>query len=464
LIAGDLWSKRVQGPYLKAPASPAVEDIEAARDGALGSIRASVEGSRQAMRLWAALGRGRALFGKHVRIVDPLFETAFQASTGLTLDDYYLAQAALVSPFEDLPARMRSPNNVLISLSDFHGAPALRDKVAKLLELEGQTAAQLKAALWQGSDPDSIRGFEDAPPYRDLPLRKRPFFRAANGRIVILDAGFLKDRLAVGPYFYYLGAPGTDEGHVLRTFGRAFELYACEALQGMFPTAAGLVERLTCNVQEDTGKGQIELYDACLNDGEEVVIFEATAKFIRDNRVLPADPTTPDFEDELREKYEPKLEQLATRIMDVIEANKEGQFTDCRLVYPVLLVYDHRLSNPATGNWFHRWFKELLGPSAVQSSGHMTKGRLRIAPLIVLTIDTLEHLETSIRQFSFRQVLKDYTDIHPDRMTSLWDFLAGDSRYRDRIRSSSRLERYQQEVGDMLISHFPAELLERLSS
>lgn len=464
LIAGDLWSKRVQVPYLKAPASPAVEDIEAARDGAMGSIRASVEGSRPAMRLWAALGRGRALFGKHLRIVDPLFEPAFQASTGLTLDDYHLAQAALMSPFEDLLTRMRSPNNVLFRLTDFNEAPALRGKVTRLLELESQTADQLKDALWEGIDPNSIQTFEDAPPYRDLALRKRPIFRAADGRMVVLDAGFLKDRLAVGPYFYYLRAPWTDEGHVLRTFGRAFELYACEALQWMFPTAAGLVERLTCNVQEDTSKGQVELYDACLNDGEEVAIFEATAKFIRDDHVLPADPTAPGFEDELREKYGPKLEQLATSITEVIEANKGGEFTACRLVYPVLLVYDHRLSTPGMGNWFQRRFNKMLAPEAVQPSGHMLKGRLRIAPLITMSIDTLEHLETSIRQFGFRELLKDYTDAHQDRTTPLWNFLASDGKYRDRIRSSARLERYQQEVGDMLMSHFPAELLERLSS
>jgi hypothetical protein len=62
-------------------------------------------------------------------------------------------------------------------------------------------------------------------------------------------------------------------------------------------------------------------------------------------------------------------------------------------------------------------------------------------PLTVMTIADLENLESSVDQFSMRQLLEDYAAAHPDALVSLHNFMAFDPRYADKLKLSSQLMR-----------------------
>ena len=63
----------------------------------------------------------------------------------------------------------------------------------------------------------------------------------------------------------------------------------------------------------------------------------------------------------------------------------------------------------------------------------------RVMPLTVMTIADLENLESSVDQFSMRQLLTDYAAAHPDGLVSLHNFMACDPRYADKLKPSAQL-------------------------
>jgi hypothetical protein len=96
---------------------------------------------------------------------------------------------------------------------------------------------------------------------------------------------------------------------------------------------------------------------------------------------------------------------------------------DFYLIY-LLVVYDPLMTAPAYGHFLASEFKTLLTPDYELPSGHLQKRQLRVAPLIVMTVDDLEDLETSVEHFRFRDLLAEYSRTCSDRLTSLHDFIA----------------------------------------
>jgi hypothetical protein len=99
------------------------------------------------------------------------------------------------------------------------------------------------------------------------------------------------------------------------------------------------------------------------------------------------------------------------------------------VLYPVLVVHDTRLDTPAIGHFLESEFRSLLGG--------VPQGR-RVAPLTIMTIQDLEHLEKSVQAFNFVKLLEDYSRDHPDRMRSLHNYIVF-SKYGRDIRPSDYL-------------------------
>jgi hypothetical protein len=85
------------------------------------------------------------------------------------------------------------------------------------------------------------------------------------------------------------------------------------------------------------------------------------------------------------------------------------------VIHPALLVHDTRLNAPVYGTFLDADFRALLGT--------VPPGK-RVMPLTVMTIADLENLESSVDQFSMRQLLTDYAAPHPDGLVSLHNFMA----------------------------------------
>jgi hypothetical protein len=100
------------------------------------------------------------------------------------------------------------------------------------------------------------------------------------------------------------------------------------------------------------------------------------------------------------------------------------EFSEAKKIYPVLVVQDTLLNAPLYGEFFASEFLKLLGVDSFPLNGQFLIGNLVVTLPIIITIDDLENLETSIEHFGFREMLSDYSKSCPDRIVSLHNFIA----------------------------------------
>jgi len=427
LIASDIWSKRTLENRFS------LNDLEEiGREKSLGAIRKSIEATSSAPDLYRSLGRGWILFNEYFPRFYRPFENEFLTSTGLSIAEYYICLSAIITNF-------MNPNigTGIFNPDTREEAISYKDALEKFTTLESQSVDELRDALW-GKEKIEI-DVDNAPPYDYRPLREKPLVRANDNRAIILDPVFFSEKASIGPLFHLLGknTPGDKANNIFNAFGKAFESYSCDILKRIFPdTGSNLVKRLTCNIRETDSAGNVIEIDACLNDVTEMVLFEMKAVWIRENEILTEDYES--YLQHLKKKYvttegtsgDRKIKgigQLARTINILASRNGLGQnkeYSEIQFIYPVLIVHDPLMHAPAYGNFLASEFKTLLAPDIELQSGELKKGRFRIAPLILMTVEDLENLETSVEHFALRDFLADYSRYCRDRLMSLHDFIA----------------------------------------
>jgi len=454
LIASDLWAQRIYGDRMSVR-----DGVAAARQRALGSLRQSIAETSSGMHPLLALGRGTRLISERLFEFYPPLEEEFRSKTGLSLNEYYVCLAMImthvldVTP-ENAEARGLGIFNVTTLSRD---VPQLDRIVSAYLTLESQTAEELKNALYcneEPLDPFSLPSVK--------PLRRKPILRAIDGRAIIMDPVFYAERASAGPLFLISeGADRSKSEQIFSAFGYAFEAYAGEILQAMYPKTPVLVNRLRLDVRGRDSRGnQVQIADACLNDVTDIVLVEAKARWVVDDKVLDQDYET--YLEHLRDRYGAKttgnatptgVAQLARAITNLASGEwnaTDEDFSQAERIYPVLLVHDQLLDAPVHGQFLAGEFQRALYPDKAPRIGDMQKGRFRITPLILMTIEDLENLETSTRHFALRDLLCEYSAACPDRMESLHDFIARSSfgreiRYSQSL-AAKTLETLQQAV------------------
>jgi hypothetical protein len=393
-----------------------------------------------------ALGRGYAMFSRYLPPFCPHFLREFHARAQLTLDVYYSCLGAFMTTFLN-----RTPENVRENPGLFNvntvcaSIPHVQPLLTTYLALESQTADELRDALW--GHLQDVTCPEEASRYNYKALRRRPILRASDGRAIIIEPVFYAERASVGPLFLIIeGVSQANSNQVFSAFGHAFEEYIWSLMRRMYPIPSfGLVDRLCCDMQGRDRAGQsVQIADACLNEVTEAVLFEMKAVWIRDDVIW--DDDSEQYLEHLRDRYGVRMKdygvrstkgvgQLARTITKL--ANGEWvpltqDFTMVQRLYPVLLVHDPWLDAPVHGHFLAAEFAAVLLPDEVLRTGEMRKGRFLVAPLIVMTIDDLESMETSIEHFSFHNLLRDYSAACIDRVASLHNYMVA-SEYRTRI-------------------------------
>ncbi len=235
----------------------------------------------------------------------------------------------------------------------------------------------------------------------------------------MLDPTTFYEKISVGPLFYAARrAESRKRGasnQVFGAFGNAFEHYAAGALRRMHPRVP--VDRVTFGARGKDQLGREFEVDALMIEPVggvmTAIVFEMKAVFSREGEIL--NDLTERFVAELRRNYgrEPEgkgrdkgVAQLAPIVRAVVRgewAGETGEIAGASVVLPVLLVHDTRMDLPGTGAILDDGFMELLGP--------VPKGWLG-TPLILLTVEDLENLESSVGKFSLVEPLWDYVGSH----------------------------------------------------
>lgn len=449
LIASDVWANRIFKNKFSLDGG-----IEVARKRALGPNRMSVEAITPVPEMTQSLGRGWALFKDYFPKYYQSFDADFFSVTQISIEQYFVCFAAIVTSF--MNPRM---NAGIFDIKKIQEHSLYGDVFFRYLELESQDADELKQVLWNTID-HTFSQYENAPADYYHSLREKPILRTDDGRGIIFDPVFYSEKAAIGPLFHILKSPNCRPDKAFSTFGQAFEEYILDILGRMFASPGLLANRFSKNIKALDSRGDSIEIDAILNDVFEVVVFEVKSGFIPENAVLGDDYET--LLQSMRERYSitskskgrPKLKgvgQLARAITSLTTkkwAGKGDEFRAVELIYPVLVVHDTFLTSPVYGNFFASEFAAHLEPDSTLPSGIFVKGDMKVAPVIVVSVDDLENLETSIEHFGFRDLLADYSDFCSDRLMSLHNFIAFSTRYREAMYHNRNLASSGLEILD----------------
>ena len=439
LIAGDIWAKRIFDNRFSVN-----EGLEIGRKRSLGAIRKSIEATTLAPNLEKILGRSWSLFSDYFPQYYQTFEDDFHSSTGLSLEEFYISLCTIITTFMNPEIGDNGITGGIFNSNFSKESTPFRDVLQKYISLDSQTPDELKNALWQNRQKN-LNAEKNVPPFDYRPFREKPIIRTEDGRAIIMDSYFYSEKALVGPLFLVSKYKPNNAKKIFSSFGKAFEHYACDILRRMFPDSGSLLaRRLRCNLPVGK-KGRTMEIDACLNDITELVVFEMKAVWVRENKILS--DNYEGFSEELRRSYgiwndtlgDRKISgtgQIARMIKvltskDWIERNEE--FSKVNLIYPILLVHGPLLVAPVFGNFLASEFKEYLEPDAELRTGELMKNQTRVTPLIIMTIEDLENLETSIEHFGLRELLADYSRSCPDRVVSLNNYLAFSNKYKGKI-------------------------------
>jgi len=455
LIASEIWGRRIYRNGLSQD-----KPIAEARRRELRAMRQGIAGTTLGMRPLLALGRGESLIRNYFSRFYPELEEKFRSRTGLSLEEYYTCLCAMSGHYLDQTpekAARQDAYSPILNVNTFYKDTQRASMLCNYIRMESQTPDDLRQSLWGGQIPTSEW---DAGRYDYKSIRERPVLHASDGRAIILDPVFFSERASVGPLFTIIkGERKVNE--IFGYFGNAFEAYTCDILKRMYPDPGpGLVNRLTCSLKGKEDNQEIEISDACLNDFDKVVLFEIKAVFLPEDKIADDDYET--LINELRRRYgvnigsQDRIQgvgQLARAISKL--ANDEWEplgedLKSAQRIYPVLLVHDSLLDAPCYTNFLAAEFAEALAPDKPYELGDfdMKKGRFRVMPLIVMTIDDLENLEESVKRFGLRELLEDYSARCRDRMDSLHNFIALSDGYRSKIRPSESVMSNAKEVLD----------------
>lgn len=418
------------------------------------------------------LARGYSLFGDRMRHHAAEIGDVFERGTGMPMEDYYLMAAYVVAEGLGRPVEgLGDPNKCgMFSAQSCEEAVAFGPLARAFFAKEAQTADDLRGTLW-GDRQDA--GEADTPALALKPFRDRPILRAPDGRAIVLDPPSFIERLSVGPLFHIVDADPAHANRWFALFGEGFQEYSAALLERVYPHVVGLVRRYTPSPMGSAPTGsEVEIADGLLVDGQDAVLIEMKARWIRDDVGSP-DQNGAAYIDAVRRRYavgagdqgaDAKAEgvgQLARSIQQLTSGAwrvKDVDLDESARLIPVLLVHDPHMDAPVHSHVLAQEFAELMrGGSRIDDWSEMRAGTRRVAHLIVLTLDDLEMLETSSNHFAIIECLREYAASCLDRMTSFHNFLRT-SRFRPLLRYNAWLaERAEGLLGRARTRLFPLQ-------
>lgn len=450
LMASDVWAYRAYRDEFNKPGP-----IEQVRKEILAAVRAANIETAESLHPIFAVARGASLFS------DRLFRDAearalFAQNAGMDIDDYLAmtAQVAVNGLGRGAEAVDNPDKCGMWNMAAYENAPApLRDASRIYFARESQTIEELRRSLWAGRI-DATE--ENAPAFNLQPLRERPILRTASGRAIIIDPRLFVDRVTIGPLFQVLSACGRDmkrREHIISMFGDTFQSYVTDTFDRMYPTTPGLVRRFVANPREKTNPSD-EIADGLLAGARTIALMEIKMALGFADSALLGSTASSEYLAYIRKRYvvteanasgkqTPKgVGQIARNIKNLADGtwrSDDMELSGIERILTVLVIHDVHLDAPLHSLLLAQEFAAQLGHTQPIDGQDMACGRFRVAHLIVLTIDDLEALETSCKNFALLECLEDYSRDCPDRMMSLHNYLALSPKYRDKLRHNAAL-------------------------
>jgi hypothetical protein len=443
LTVNSLWERRVYRDEFRTEG-----DLTSRRLRLLPRCRRSISETAKGPDLTQAFVRGRSIIYDRVCGLRTDFPESFHLSTGFTLDEFYSCLLPIV--LRSLAIDTQTGTDPMFAHRLFNPdetIPNLQAPFSRMMELHSQNAGELTASIWEGKEAPTESDFAA---FEHRVIRDKPIFRLRDDLAIVMDPVFLGEMVTAGPLFMV-----QDVDQALRVFGAAFEDHCSQLLTNMYPDRPGLSCRFRPSPMGIADSGnQVQLADGLLDCGDRSILIESKAVWIREDKIESSPEEYIAF---LRKKYgvsiierdrdrlqKKGVAQLANSIRKLVDGNwKPDQGVSIRdHIAPVLLVYDCLIDAPLHPWFLGREFAMLLDPSINNWKGEPIQiGRFVISNLVVITIDDLEALESSTRNFGLSELLRDYSAAFPDRMNSLHNYIVAERKYGDEIIYSERIRK-----------------------
>jgi hypothetical protein len=452
LLASDVWGGRVFGDHFEITGT-----LNDTRLRVLPTLRQAHIDASPGQHPFLTLARGVTFFGDYIQRALPEANSIMREQTGLGLDEYYsvLTCLAVLGLGKSAKEDLLNPDKCgLLNLGTLRKDSDLFDLY---FQKETLSPEDLRACLW-GARQDADE--KDAGPFDLKALREKPILRVAGERGIILDPKLFVERATAGPLFYMVGARPQEANRWFAAFGQACEGYVHQMLDRMFPAIPCLARRYVRNPVGHNDGIQNELADAIVVDDQVAGLFEIKAVWLRDD-ITSTETDPAEYLRHLRTRYgisdrnQPgerrvkgvgQLARTITRLSQPGWLMPEIDMGRVRRILPILVVHDPHLDAAIHPYALAQEFINAVRPDEpVHGWREMQKGGLQVAHLIVMTVDDLEMLETSIENFSLLECLQAYAAEVPDRLVSFYNFLVT-SRFKSRLRSNDWLIKKRDEL------------------
>jgi hypothetical protein len=431
LMASEFWGQRMYPGDIFGKG----DTIEEKRRNALPITRRVMMETSIHPRPFEALVRGRTLFKDFMPLHYSGFDSAFHDATGISIDNYYDCASMFLSHCINTEAKSgvgsKTESGIFTFAACVKAAPHMERQFKAYFNLQSCTTDGVRDGIWEkATEPDVF-----VHTYNLKPLRERPILAASGDRWIIVDPLLYVEQQSIGPLFQLMRNRFKQDANALtEAFGHSFEDYVGSILQRIYPhSGSHLAKRLYCDAR-DEADSSIQIADFALDDISDLVLIETKTAFIPDDKVDAC--CVESYLNCLQQRYyenagsKKGYGQLA-RSVQMLSSGEwkpaDMDISQAKRIFPVLLIHDDLLDAPLHCWYFANKFRTALDPDTVESGEWMVKGRFRVAPLVVMTIDDLECLESSLSGFTLVDLLKAYSTATPDRLVSLNNFLAANS-------------------------------------
>lgn len=334
---------------------------------------------------------------------------AFFEATGLSIDKYKELILTIISwLYGHRPEELiKTPNLFMFRRAQFISTTLIDNKdFDRYLALDSMKLSETKTRF-------SGKRAKLLPHFDYVLFRTRPLLELDNDNFICVDSCFAVEKLSSGIYWTIIDSlKGNDKKTAFDAFGYLFEIYVNRLLQQISPLDGLFIP----SPKYMTGESS---FDGIICGRNHLIVMEYKASFMRIDAKYSGKVRT--FEQELDKKFgvdkkegtEKGVAQLANHIewlfheavsershiqeLDQILKNSHSRVEK---ITPVLIVQEPILR-------FHM-IEEMLSKRFVRvlKQRKITKG-VRVAPLAVIDIDTLEGMKPSLvaGDFTFEQVL-----------------------------------------------------------
>jgi hypothetical protein len=334
---------------------------------------------------------------------------AFRRGTGLTLETYRKLCVSIYSAYVD--AEFASALGFEKNIDIYSSAVAIDTSSLTSLGIEQRDADKF-LAINSHEIREMPEGDVSSNNYNFITFRAKPFVKTAGGRYLLVDPGFLLDKLHTGPLFELVRVSEPKERNaIFSLWGKpVFEDYVEWVLSNNLNQE---MQSLVVSPRFLVNNENEEICDFALHSNDGVVLIECKGCQLKGDALESLDPNKLNSEIERKLRGTESTNQGATQLANSINRlysaksppeTRHGALKAAKIVYPVLMVRDEIGDAPQINSILNDAFEHKLKRELLITN---------VQPLICLSSGTLNGISAFLGKRTLASLLRLRRELAP---------------------------------------------------